>query len=135
MLNQVMANPQAMEQMMSLAKRLGLQGGQNPGSPSPQPPPQNRPAPPQNRPAPPQQSQPSPGPDPMQLMQSLLKLSQQGGGDERQIALFQALKPFVSRDRAEKLDRAIQIARISRLAGNALQSLGPQFFQAGDAHV
>lgn len=128
MLNQVMANPQAMEQMMSLAKNLGLQGGQNPGSPSPQPPPQNSPAPPQ-------QSQPSPGPDPMQLMQSLLKLSQQGGGDERQIALFQALKPFVSRDRAEKLDRAIQIARISRLAGNALQSLGPQFFQAGDAHV
>ena len=26
----------------------------------------------------------------------------------------------------EKLDRAIQVARISRLAGNALQKLGPQ---------
>ena len=127
MLNQVMANPQAMEQIMSLAKNLGLQGSQNQqASPPPQLQPQNRQTPPPQNP---------PGPDPMQLMQSLLRLSQQGGGDERQIALFQALKPFVSRDRAEKLDRAIQIARISRLAGNALQSLGPQFFQAGESHV
>ena len=77
-------------------------------------------------PPPPQLPQQPSQPDPMQLLQGFLQMSKQMGGDERQLALFQALKPFVRPDRAEKLDRAIQVAKISRLAGNALQKLGPQ---------
>lgn len=115
MLNSVMSNPQAMEQIMSLAQSLGLQNQQQ----TPQPP----------------KPQSPPGQDPMELMRGLLNLSRNTGGDQRQLALFQALKPFVRPDRAEKLERAIQVARISRLAGSALQTLGPQFFQAGDPHV
>ena len=111
MLNGILSNPQAMQQMMALAQSLGLQGqGGQPQQSAPTPPP------------PPQPSQP----DPMQLLQGFLQMSKQMGGDERQLALFQALKPFVRPDRAEKLDRAIQVAKISRLAGNALQKLGPQ---------
>ena len=105
MLNGILSNPQAMQQMMALAQSLGLQGQ---GGPPPQLP-----------------QQPS-QPDPMQLLQGFLQMSKQMGGDERQLALFQALKPFVRPDRAEKLDRSIQVAKISRLAGNALQKLGPQ---------
>ena len=52
----------------------------------------------------------------MQLLQGFLQMSKQMGGDERQLALFQALKPFVRPDRAEKLDRAIPVAKISRLS-------------------
>lgn len=105
MLSGILSNPQAMESIMAMAKSLGQQ----------------------------QQSQSAPvstppGADPVQLMQSLLQLSRNMSGDERQVALFQALKPFVRPDRAERLDRAIQVARISRLAGRALQSLGPQSF-------
>ena len=111
MLNGILSNPQAMQQMMALAQSLGLQGqgGQ-----------------PQQSAPPPQLPQQPSQPDPMQLLQGFLQMSKQMGGDERQLALFQALKPFVRPDRAEKLDRAIQVAKISRLAGNALQKLGPQ---------
>ena len=114
MLNGILSNPQAMQQMMALAQSLGLQrqGGQ---------PQQTAPTPP---PPPPQLPQQPSQPDPMQLLQGFLQMSKQMGGDERQLALFQALKPFVRPDRAEKLDRAIQVAKISRLAGNALGTDG-----------
>lgn len=119
MLNGILSNPQAMQQIMSLAQSLGLQGqGGQPQQSAPAPPP-----PPPQLPQLPQQPN---QPDPMQLLQGFLQMSKQMGGDERQLALFQALKPFVRPDRAEKLDRAIQVAKISRLAGNALQKLGPQ---------
>lgn len=119
MLNGILSNPQAMQQIMTLAQSLGLQGqGGQPQQSAPAPPPPQ----PQLSQLPQQPNQP----DPMQLLQGFLQMSKQMGGDERQLALFQALKPFVRPDRAEKLDRAIQVAKISRLAGNALQKLGPQ---------
>lgn len=114
MLTQVLSNPQAVSQIQALAQNLGLQN---------------------QSPAPPKQEHTPHGQDPMELMRGLLQLSRQSSGDEKQIALFQALKPFVRPERAAKLDKAIQVARISRLAGNALQTLGPQFFQAGENHV
>ncbi len=118
MLNGILSNPQAMQQMMALAQSLGLQGqgGQPQQAAPPAPPPQQHP----------QVQQQFQQPDPAQLLQGFLQLSKQMGGDDRQLALFQALKPFVRPERAEKLDRAIQVARISRLAGNTLQKLGPQ---------
>ena len=118
MLNGILSNPQAMQQMMALAQSLGLQGqgGQPQQAAPPAPPPQQHP----------QVQQQFQQPDPAQLLQGFLQLSKQMGGDDRQLARFQALKPFVRPERAEKLDRAIQVARISRLAGNTLQKLGPQ---------
>ena len=98
MLNGILSNPQAMQQMMALAQSLGLQGqGGQPQQSAPTPPP-----------PPPQLPQQPSQPDPMQLLQGFLQMSKQMGGDERQLALFQALKPFVRPDRAEKLDRAIR---------------------------
>lgn len=121
MLSGIMNNPQAMQQIMALAQSLGLQGqaGQ-PQAVNASPPPQQQLSQPIQQYSQPQQ------PDPTQLLQGLLQMSRQSGGDERQLALFQALKPFIRPERAAKLDRAIQVAKISRMAGNALQTLGPQ---------
>ncbi len=144
-LQQAMADPQIMSQVASLAQSLGMQGGQQPSSP-----PQTQAEAPASIPAEaptmaapaaafPQFHMPGAGSmpqmDPRQLMGSLLKLSQNIGGDERQLALIRALKPFVRPERARKLERAIQIARMSRLAEQALGGLSGNFGQAGDHHV
>lgn len=113
MLRDITANPQAMQQLMSLAQSLGGGGPkplQSPGSPpSPQPP---APAPQQN---------------PMQLMQNLIQMSNQTGNlNPQQMALIQAIKPFLTPDRAEKLERAIQVANISRMASSSFRQMGAQ---------
>ena len=48
-------------------------------------------------------------------------LQQVGKLDRRQENLLNALKPFLKPERREKVDRAMQAARISRLAGAALR--------------
>lgn len=129
---QIMSNPQMMAQVASLAQGLGLQNDTptqqqttfapiSPPSPppSPQPPPVGQP----------------PQMDAMQLMGRLLQLSQNIGGDDKQLALIQALKPFVRPDRARKLERAIQVAKMSRLAEQALHGLSQNHGQAGESHV
>lgn len=113
LLAQVMSNPQAMEQINALAQSLGLQGSPEPSSP---PPPSSAPM-------------PDGMPDATQLVGTLFQMSRSMGGDDRQVALIQALKPFVRPERAQKLERAIQIARISRLAGNALQGFSKNLTQ------
>lgn len=143
-LQQAMANPQIMSQVAALAQSLGMQNGQIPSAPlpkedSPVPPVQEQVAPVFSGGAVPQFHMPTmdafPQPDPRQLMGSLLQMSQRMGGDERQQALIQALKPFIRPERARKLERAIQIARMSRLAGQALGSATNRPHQAGDSHV
>ena len=49
-------------------------------------------------------------------------LSQAGKLDKRQENLLNAIKPFLSPGRQEKIDRAMQVARLSHLAGYALRS-------------
>lgn len=115
MLRDITANPQAMQQLMSLAQSLGgggLQPPQNPGG---------HPAPQSSAPA------PQPQQNPMQLMQNLMQLSNQASSlDQRQLALIRAIKPFLTPDRAEKLDRAIQVANISRMASSSFRQMGSQ---------
>lgn len=110
-LSRVMSDPNAMKQISALAQSLGLQNA--PASPPPQPAPKP--------PAP-----PAAPPDAVRLMNNLLQMSSRMGGDERQLALIRALKPFLRPERAAKLDMAIQVARMSRLAGSSLQSLSGQ---------
>lgn len=59
------------------------------------------------------------------MIQAMLRLMQQlQQTDSRQDALLCALKPYLAPERREKIDRAIQLARISQLAGTALRSYG-----------
>ncbi len=113
MLQGIMSNPQAVEQLKTLAQGLGISDAPTMPAPSPA------------------QSQP----DFSQLLQSFLQLSRSTPINPQQMALLQALKPFMRPDRAARLDKAIQVARLSQLASNAFQQMGPQLFGGGNGHV
>lgn len=122
-LGKILSDPGAMQQIMALAQALG-------SSNQPQPQQSSQPA---------QQSPPSsPGPqlpaartqgaDNEALLKMLFEFSKNTKDDPRQLALFQALKPFLRPERAAKIDRALQAARISRAAGTALERFAPNLF-------
>lgn len=51
-------------------------------------------------------------------------LKEAGKLEKKQENLLNALKPFLKPNRREKIDRAMQVARLSHLAGYALRSRG-----------
>jgi hypothetical protein len=122
-LNQVLSSPDTMEQIMSLARSLGV--GNSQATPSSVP-----------------ESQPTP-PSTPSTMPNLLSLlgggSDEDGGmdpkiaaillrvasawnepDDQKVALLNALRPFLKQERQEKIQRAMQIAKISRVIRVAL---------------
>ena len=122
-LEQVLNDPKAMGQIMALAQSLG--GSAPP--PSPPPPPAEGTAPAGEPPA----GGPMPDLDPKLLGGIASLMGQLGQGDDRRTALLNALRPFVRPERYARLDQAVQIARLSRLARAALEMLRPE----GDGHV
>lgn len=108
-LEQVLNDPDAMGQIMALARSLG-------GS--------SAPSPPSAADAPPQPA--AGGPDPAMLGRMAAMLNQADQGDDRRTALLQALRPFLKPDRCARLDQAIQLARLSRVARFALEMLRPE---------
>ena len=120
-LNQILGNPQAMEQIMSLAQSLS---GKQEEQASEQPP-----AEPESEPAdqPPAESDtPSPlfaldGLDPRLLRMGMGLLSEYSAQDDKKTALLAALKPFLKPERQEKMDQAVRIARLTRVIRTALR--------------
>ena len=117
-LNSILSNPEAMSQIMQLAQSLG--GG---GEGAPQPGPQQSPpawsAETQSPPGPPPQNPLSAlagGLDPG-LITRLLPLIQELGGqrDSNARNLLYALRPYLRQDRQEKVERALQLARLFHL--------------------
>ena len=97
-LQQLLNDPDSMAQIMSLAQSFGAAQ---------------------------QTAQPQPAVPPIDdgAMRAILSMMQQlQRTDSRQEALLSALKPYLAPERREKIDRAAQIARISRLASSALQN-------------
>lgn len=128
-LNSLLSNPDAMAQIMQMAQSLSG-GGQQVQSPPP-PPPQPQQQAQQPFPWPgqaPQNQQPSPpaggdllssltgGMDP-KLMMKLLPLIQELGSQQDSNArqLLYALRPYLKADRQEKVERALQLARLFHL--------------------
>ncbi len=114
-LNSILSNPEAMSQIMQLAQSLG--GGSSQPSQEPPPP---QPSPPPWSP-PPQGggdllSSLAGGMDP-KLMSRLLPLLQELGGqrDSNARNLLYALRPYLKSDRQEKIERALQLARLFHL--------------------
>lgn len=116
-LNSILSNPDAMSQIMQLAQSLGGDGGGQSAPPPPaQPAPQQTP--------PPQQAPPPGGAlsslvgglDPGMLSR-LLPLIQELGGqrDSNARNLLYALRPYLRSDRQEKVERALQLARLFHL--------------------
>ena len=104
-IQEVLNDPAQMAQVLELAKSLGVTLPP-PDAPAGSPPEEK--APPDVPPAPPPVQSP-----PM------------GGLAQRQEALLHALEPFLRPARREKIERALQIARLSGIAGSALRRGGP----------
>lgn len=101
-LTDLLQNPEQMQSIFSLARSLGLSPPQGPTEPAPVPKP--------------------PEPTASAVNDTLSELLQKAGKlDRRQENLLNALKPFLKPARREKIDRAMQAARLSRLAGAALR--------------
>jgi len=105
-LNSILSNPDAMAQIMQLAQSLGGGDASAPASPPP--------------PAPQSQtgggdllSTLTGGMDP-KLMMKLLPLIQELGGGQNSNArqLLFALRPYLKPERQEKIERALQLARL-----------------------
>ena len=125
-MGQILQNPQAMQQIFSLAQSLNL-GQSAAGPPAPQVP--AAPAPP----APPGVPG-SPG-EADGLFRSILQLAGQSQKGGPQLALFEALKAFVTPDRAKQIDQAILVARIAQMAAGAFQRMPQGPGKGGSPHV
>lgn len=133
-LSAILSNPQAMGQIMSLAQSLGG-GGSDKASEE-----KSRPVSP-----PPAEQDDSPdlsallgnhpgggesgGLDPRLLTLASRVMEEYQREDDGRAVLLQALRPYVKEKRYAKLNRAIQIARLSRLVRVALDVF------RGDSHV
>lgn len=117
-LNSILGNPDAMSQIMQLAQSLS---GPGPGSESP--PPQS--PPPHQTAAPPPPgggdlfsslSSLAGGIDP-KFLSRLLPLIQELGGqrDSNARALLYALRPYLKEEKQDKVERALQLARLFHL--------------------
>lgn len=105
-LNQILNDPNSMAQILSLAQSFGMQSEPEPSA-----------APPS---APAMGAMPDEG-----FLLSIMQMMQQAQkSDAKQEALLCALKPYLAPERREKLDRAMQLARLSHIAGFALRNSG-----------
>lgn len=142
-LESVLGNPQAMAQIMALAQSLNG-GGSPPAAGT------GEPSQPQEQPQAQAQAQsPTPPPAPSasggsgdglgsllgglgsldpKLLSAAAGLIGQfnSGADDQRAALLAALRPFVKERRYAKLDKAIQIAKLSRLIRSGLELLRAQ---------
>lgn len=108
-LNTLLSNPESMAQIMQLAKSLS--GQEETGQTAENPPP--KPEPPPQSASPPPQGSGALGFDPKLIAQfaPLFKeLNNAQSGEARQ--LLYALRPYLSTQRQEKVERALQLARL-----------------------
>ena len=115
-LNSILGDQQAMGQIMALAQSLGKQSSSDQEEKDTAPEPAED--------APPDLSQLMGNLDPkmVQLGMRLMREYQQDDGQNT--ALLQALRPYLREERRGRLDKAVQIAKLSRLLRVALGSLG-----------
>ena len=107
-LNSLLADPDAMGQIMSLAGKLGM-GTESPPSPGE---------------AAPQPESAAPPPFAPELFQASRQSNQEAD------ALIAALRPFLREERQKKLDQAIQLAGLSRAARQAYR-----LWKEGELHL
>ncbi|MGI6497660.1 MAG: hypothetical protein ACOX0U_02255 [Oscillospiraceae bacterium] len=121
-LNQVLSSPDTMEQIMSLARSLGAGNNQSPPFPVPDPQQDSSSAP---------AATPNllsllgggsgdGGVDPKMMGILLRAASAWNEPDDQKVALLNALRPFLKPERQEKINHAMQIAKISRVIRIAL---------------
>ena len=100
-LNSLLSNPQLMQQIASMAQAMG--SGEQKET----------------------QAAPASGMDPM-LMQTMAQAFGNSGVDNNQKALLHALSPYLSSHRVQKLERAMQAAKLAGAASGFLSAGGLQ---------
>ena len=103
----ILNNPEMMQQIMSMAQALGQ---------SQNPPPQETPK---------KESSSLSDFDPG-MLQKLSGFARQSGVTSDEQALLKALRPYLSRDRVGKLEKAMRAAKMARFASSFLNSGGLQ---------
>ena len=103
-LNALLSNPQLMQQIASMAQAMGSQ--------APRQPPEQTPS-------------AMPALDP-RLLQTVAQTMGQTGIDSNQKSLLHALTPYLSSNRVQKLERAMQAARLAGAASAFLNAGGLQ---------
>lgn len=128
-LNSILGNQAAMNQIMALARSLSGEQPPQEAPPALESPPadgETTYVPVEAEPAP-------PAPDlsalmgqidPKMLQIGMDVIRQAQSADDRNAALLNALRPFLKEERRARLDRALQIARMTRLVRAALGALG-----------
>lgn len=101
-LGAILGNPEMMSQIMNMAQQLG-------GATAPPPP---------------QQAQPSILPEGMDIgmLTKLAGVASSANIDQNQQCLLQALRPYLTAQRIEKLGKAMRAAKLANLASGLLSS-------------
>ena len=127
-LNSILGNQEAMGQIMALARSLS--GEQQPAGPAEAPENPEESMPDGATYIPTETSAPAPALsallgqiDPAMLQTGMEIIRQVQGTEDRNTALLNALRPFLREERRARLDRAVQIARMSKLVRVALGTL------------
>ena len=105
-LNAILGNPQLMQQFMSMAQSLGQ------SAPEPSPPPKQEPPKQEQSPA-------MPDIDPA-MIGKFMNLAGKTNIDRNQKALLCALEPYLTKERLQKLEKAMRAARLAGAASALL---------------
>ena len=118
-LNSILGNQEAMSQIMALARSLSGEQPQEPGSEDTYSPAETESA------SPPADLSALMGQiDPKMLQVGMDVIRQVQSTEDRNVALLSALRPFLKEERRARLDRALKIARMTKLVRVALAALG-----------
>ena len=122
-LNSILGNRQAMDQIMALARSLS--GGESQGEEEEHPPSGEEEQEPGSHAAPPSDLSALLGQlDPQMIRVGMEVIRQVQSTEDRNAALLQALRPFLKEERRGRLDRAIRIARMTRMIRAAITAFG-----------
>ncbi len=102
-LGSVLSNPEMMRQIMNLAQSLNSQPQQKQEAPAPPP--------------------PLPDID-LSMVQKMAGLAKQSGIDNQQQTLLKALSPYLSRERVQKLEKAMRAAKMAKFVSAILEQRG-----------
>ena len=115
-LNSILSNPAMMQQIMALAQTLNQSDSQQ-QKPNPAPPPQQSAESPLN--------ETSLNPN---LLSKVATLMQRGSIDKNQESLLKALSPYLSKQKLQKLERAMHAAKMAGVASEMVNIRGPSPF-------
>ncbi|MBQ6798111.1 MAG: hypothetical protein IJP11_02610 [Oscillospiraceae bacterium] len=94
-IQQILGDPESMAQILSLAKSFGLPTPQSEaGAASPQ-----------------------------EDLSPMIELLKQTAAQPRETRLLEALMPYFSAERQQRLERAVRVARVAQMAGAALKNM------------